>query len=114
MSAVMTDQNRTLAVNATSKGIFAQQLHEYVQEPGIVNLYFSAAALGVFATVNIGNKVICQDQAVSFASPARMPIRPDDLLVAGVVVRPGDRIVVDLRNATGATIICNTICDILS
>lgn len=109
---VMTDQARNVAANSTSKGIFAQQLHEYVQDPGIVNLYVSAAAVGIFATVNIGNKVVCQDQAV--AQSNRFPIRPDDLLLGGVVVRPGDRIVVDLRNNTAGAIVANTLCDVLA
>jgi hypothetical protein len=97
---LMTDR-RSVGANAKVSGVFSGQLHEYVQSPGILRVYGTASAVGLNLTLNVGGDTLMNDQEVN--SQNRMPIKPDDLILEHPVI-PGDRIVADWRNTTGAAI----------
>src|SRR6267142_5224099 len=110
--STMTDQARVVAANTKVPGVFNAQYDEYVRyNAAVVNVYSRASAVGLFMTLNLGGEVVINDQAI-FSVKATSPIRPDDLMYSGGAMR-GDRIVIDLRNNTGAGITSDIVVDIL-
>lgn len=110
--STMTDQNRSVPANQKVPGVFSGQYDEYVRyNQALVNVYGRSAAVGVFISVNIGGELVVADQAIPSVKGST-PIRPDDLIYTGGALR-GDRIVIDLRNSTGAAIITDLIVDVL-
>ncbi len=99
--AVMSD-NQSVGANASVENILAGKLHEFLPEASIVTIAISAAAVGMNATALIGNESIMQDQEVS--SSNRFPVTPDDIIAQGAGFE-SDRLIVSLRNTTGAAII---------
>jgi len=106
---VMTDANRTVVANTTTGNIFAGNVFEFVPSPSIVKVYIVAAAVGMNADVLVGNESYLNDQEVSGAN--RFPIRNEDLLVE-LGALAGERIVVRLRNTTGANVIVNSMVEV--
>lgn len=95
---LMTDR-QTVAANSTVANVLQGKVHEFVSKPSVVRVYGQAAAVGLFMSVLVGNESVMQDQEIGAQN--RMPIVPDDFVTeAGAL--PGDRIVVSLRNSTGA------------
>lgn len=107
---VMTDANRSVAANSTTDNILAGKTLEFVMEAAILNFYIVAAAVGIFATIVVGGEIVVDDQEVSSAN--RFPSTDSDLL-ARVGGSPGERIVIRLRNSTGAAVIVNTMAEVL-
>lgn len=99
--SVMTDV-QTVAANATIDNILAGKVHEFLSEDSILRLAMSAAAIGLRASLLIGAEVLVDDQEVS--SSARFPTFSDDLLAEGAGFG-GDRLILRLRNTTGAGIL---------
>lgn len=99
--AVMTD-NQSVGANAVVENILAGKLHEFLPEASIVTVAISAAAVGMNASVLIGGESIMQDQEVSGSN--RFPVVPDDTVAQGAGFA-ADRLIVSLRNTTGAAII---------
>lgn len=97
---VMTDRE-SVAANSTVVNVVAGKLHEFLASPSIVRVSATSSAVGLNMSVLVGNESFCQDQEVNAQN--RMPIKPDDELVEAAGVA-GDRIVVSLRNTTGAAI----------
>lgn len=97
---VMSDR-QVVGANATVTNVLAGKIAEFLSAPSRVGIYATASAVGLNVTVLIGGESILDDQEVSAAN--RYPIIPDDFVVEGGGV-PGDRIVVRLRNTTGAGI----------
>lgn len=98
---VMTDR-QSVAANATVANVLSGKVHEFVSQPSAVRVYNSAAAVGLFCSILIGNESVMQDQEVNAQN--RMPIVPDDFTAESGAL-PGDRIVISLRNSTGAAIV---------
>ena len=94
--------NRSVAANASVENILSGKLHEFLPEASIVTVAISAAAVGMFASILVGGESIMQDQEVS--SSNRFPITPDDIVAQGAGFE-ADRLIVSLRNSTGAAII---------
>lgn len=101
---VMTD-TVSVAANATSANVLAGKLAEFLAERSVVRLYVAAAAVGVFASLLIGDSVLVDDQEVSGVN--RFPIKPDDLVDEGAGF-DGDRLILRFRNSTGAAIVVNS------
>jgi len=98
---VMTDV-QSLAANSTSANVLAGKLAEFLAERSVVRLLAAAAAVGVFASLLIGDSVLVDDQEISGVN--RFPIKPDDLVDEGAGFE-GDRLILRFRNNTGAAII---------
>lgn len=99
--ASMTDR-QSVAANATVQNVFAGNLNEFLQANSLVNLYGSAAAIGLNLSLIVGDEIFLDDQEVSAQN--RMPLVPDDLVVQAAGFQ-GDRVIVRYRNTTGAAII---------
>jgi hypothetical protein len=101
MAGTMTDR-RSVAANATEANVISGKTMEFISERSVVRLYATAAAIGLFCTLIVGTEVTLEDQELNAQN--RMPILPDDFVAAAGAL-PGDRIVVKLRNSTGAAIV---------
>lgn len=106
----MTDR-QSVAANATVQNVLVGKIFEFAQRPSVLRLYATAAAIGLNISFVVGSRVIVDDQEVNAQN--RMPIVPDDFLAEGGA-RPGERIVVRLRNTTGAAIIAFTRLDTIA
>lgn len=106
--SVMTDVV-TVAANGTVDNVLAGKVHEFLSEDSIMRLAISAAAIGLHASMLVGAEVLVDDQEVS--SSARFPTFADDLLAEGAGFA-GDRLILRLRNTTGAGILTKSMLSI--
>lgn len=105
----MTDR-QSVAANATVQNVLVGKLFEFASRPSIVRLYASAAAVGLNVSLLVGSRALVDDQEVNAQN--RMPIVPDDFVAEGAA-RPGERIVVRLRNTTAGAIVAFTRTDVI-
>ncbi len=96
----MTDR-RTVALNATVANVLAGLIYEFLPFDAVVEFGIVAAAVGLNASVKSGTDVLQDDQEVSAIN--RFPVYPDDFVLTDVAAA-GERLVVGLRNTTGAGI----------
>jgi len=99
--ALLTDR-QSVAANTTIANALTGKSLEFLQGPSAIEFGVNAAAVGLFYTILIGTEVIVEDQEAN--SQNRLPIYPDDFLANGVGIQ-GNRLVIKLRNSTGAAII---------
>jgi len=98
---VMTDVI-SLGANATSLNRFAGKTAEFLAEASVLRLYATGDAVGIFATLMIGDSVLVDDQEISGIN--RFPLKPDDLVDEGAGFA-NDRLLLRFRNSTGAAIV---------
>ena len=103
----MSDR-QSVGANAVVANVLAGKLHEFLSEDSIVRLYAVAAAVGLNVSLLVGGESIVQDQEVSGAGG--FPVIPDHFIAEGAGFA-GDRLVLSLRNTTGAAIVATTIVD---
>lgn len=97
----MMSDVQTLAANTFSGNLLAGKTFEFCNHHCVLRIGINAAAVGVRATITVGEELVVDDQEIG--SLNRFPVDPDDFHfeVGGA---PGDRIVIKLRNTTGAGI----------
>lgn len=98
--AIMTEVS-TVVANTTSLNLCAGKSAEFIKEPSIVTLSATGSAVGLYATMIIGEEVVVDDQPIPLTN--RFPILPDDTMAQGGGY-PGDRVNVRLRNSTGGNL----------
>lgn len=103
---VMTD-NRSVAANATVDNVLAGKLDEFLRTNSLVTLHAVAQAVGLRVSLIVGGEVALDDQEINARAGATAVIVPDDFLVQTAGVN-GDRMILRLRNTTGAAIITIT------
>lgn len=103
---VMTDR-RSVAANATVDNVLAGKIDEFLREKSIVTLYAVAEAVGLNVSLIIGNEVVFDDQEIPSRAAGVTITVPDDFVVQGAGLA-GDRMILRLRNTTGAAIIVRT------
>jgi len=96
----MSDR-QVVAANSVVQNALSGKSQEFCRVPSRIRFGLTASAVGLFATIIVGNEVVAEDQEVSAQN--RLPIDPDDYNYEAGGLR-GDRIVVKLRNSTGAGI----------
>lgn len=106
---VMTDVGRSVAANSSTANVLDGKPEVYLSRNSLLAFYLVAAAVGIFATVLVGDSVVVDDQEISGIN--RFPIRPDDLFARSGGAS-GDLVYVRLRNSTGAAILVNTVVDV--
>lgn len=99
--------NRSIAANATVDNVLSGKLAEFLQERSKVTLSAIAQAVGVRLTLVIGGEVVLDDQEISARAAAISIVLPDDYIVEGAGFA-GDRLILRVRNTTGAAIIVLT------
>lgn len=102
--AYLSDR-QSVPANAVVANAMSGKTQEFIAENSIVRLYATGGAVGLFYTFIIGEEVVVEDQEVNAQN--RMPLVPDDFVAEGGGF-PGDRVVVKLRNSTGAAIVAFT------
>ena len=102
----MSDAARSVAANSTSGNIFDGKAEQFLSGPSAISMAISAAAVGILATILVGDTVVVTDQEVSDSN--RWPFLPDDLF-AEMGGAPGDLLFCSLRNRTAGAIVVNSI-----
>lgn len=102
----MSDANRTVAANSMTANILAGKQHEFATRPSLARIAVVAAAVGVRATIVVGDQAVVNDEEISSAN--RFPIDPDDYAFR-LPVMPTERVQIFLRNTTAAGIVTNTV-----
>ena len=98
---MMTDVT-SVPLNSTTANLLAGKAKEFLEEASIIRVGIVAAAVGIKATLIVGNEVVIDDQEVAVGTT--LPAFPDQVLAeAGGFA--GDRLTLRLRNTTGAAII---------
>lgn len=101
---VMSDV-RSVAANTTIENILSGKVHEFLSENSVVRVFQAASAVGMNVSFLVGSESLVQDQEISAAN--RFPQDPEDFLAESGGIE-GDRILIALRNTTGAAITVNT------
>jgi len=99
--------NRSVAANATVDNVLAGKLHEFLTENSVVSLNAIAQAVGLRVSLLIGSEVVVDDQEIAARAAATALIVPDDFVTSSGGLA-GDRLILRLRNTTGAAIITIT------
>ena len=103
---LMTDR-QSVAANATVQNVLAGKIDEFLRMNSIVSLYAIAEAVGVNISLIVGGAVVLDDQEIVARAAGVSITKPDDLVIqAGGLA--GDRMILRLRNTTGAAIIVRT------
>ena len=88
------------------ENIFAGSTYEFLPWMADLNLGITGAATGLLATVNTGSDVVQEESPVTVLT--RFPVIPDDMDIQDRAL-PQERIVVKVRNTTGAAITVRSI-----
>ncbi len=106
---VMTVVAEAVAANASTGNILDGKPEVYLSRNSALSFFIAASAVGIMATILVGDTVIVDDQEVSGIN--RFPIRPDDLF-ARAGGAGGDLVYCRLRNRTAGALTCNVVVDV--
>lgn len=98
----------TVAAGATVS-IFAGSTFEFARQRQVASIGVTAAATGTFVTINSGADVVAEEFAPAIAT--RYPIIPDEMYYNDIL-EAGDRLVLSIRNPTGAGVVHRAIAQI--
>lgn len=96
----------TVAANSTNANLVSGSAFEFARVRQLVSIGLTAAATGCFATITSGADVILEESAVYIKT--QFPIIPDEMFYNDVM-EAGDRLVIRVRNTTGAGIVVRAI-----
>jgi hypothetical protein len=91
-----------IAANAVNENVLAGSTFEILQGRSVVSIGMTGQVVGLVASILVGSTVVLEESPV-FIAANRFPVIPDEMYfnAAGV---GNDRIVVRVRNTTGAPI----------
>lgn len=92
----------SVAANATIANQLSGSLYEFAPSDSFIEFGLVAAAAGLNASVITGTDILMDDQEVSRAN--RFPVYPDDFTLNDAVGQ-GERLILKLRNTTGAPLV---------
>ncbi|HSE02485.1 MAG TPA: hypothetical protein VLB72_17320 [Burkholderiales bacterium] len=99
----------SVPLNGTVDNILAGSAFEFARTNALVSMGVTAAATGTFVTFNSGADVVAEEFEPAILT--RYPIIPDEMYFSDVAAA-GDRLVIRVRNTTGAAIIVRVICQV--
>jgi hypothetical protein len=99
----------SVPLNGTVDNILAGSAFEFARTNALVSMGVSAAATGTFVTFNSGADVVAEEFEPAILT--RYPIIPDEMYFSDVAAA-GDRLVIRVRNTTGAAIIVRVVCQV--
>jgi hypothetical protein len=99
----------SVPLNGTVDNILAGSAFEFARQNSLVSMGVSAAATGTFVTFNSGADVVAEEFEPAILT--RYPIIPDEMYFSDVAAA-GDRLVIRVRNTTGAAIIVRVIAQV--
>lgn len=92
----------SVAGNASNSNIFSGSAFEYSRGRQLLSLGLTAAAAGIFFTVQSGSDIILEESAAFIKT--QFPIVPDEMFYNDVM-EPMDRLKVNARNSTGGALV---------
>lgn len=95
-------RERTLAAGATEDNLFSGSAYEFANRNRVASIGITAAATGTFATLQSGPDIVAEEFAPVVKTV--MPVIPDDFFFNDVM-GIGDRLVLRIRNPTGAGVV---------
>lgn len=99
----------SIAANAVNENVLAGSAFEFARTNQLVSIGITQAATGCFVTVQSGADIVAEEFPPSILT--RYPIIPDEMYFSDVAAQ-GDRLVVRVRNSTGAAIIVRTVAQV--
>lgn len=99
----------SVPLNGTVDNILAGSAFEFARSNALVSMGVSAAATGTFVTFNSGADVVAEEFEPAILT--RYPIIPDEMYFSDVAAA-GDRLVIRVRNTTGAAIVVRVVCQV--
>jgi hypothetical protein len=105
MPAVI-QRETSIAANTTNDNVISGSAFEYARVPSVASIACVGAATGLFATIQAGPTIVLEESPVLIRTT--MPVIPDDFYYTAALA-PGDRIVVRVRNSTGAAVVARTV-----
>lgn len=101
---IYTMQNTTsVGANASVSNTLSGQLYERPPYNCFGTLYTNGSATGLFAQINV-NSIAISDE-VNMSAQNRVPIVPDDMLMAGWEAPAGGLMQLKFRNSTGGALV---------
>jgi len=97
---------RTVGATSTDSNIFSGSAFEYSRGRQLLSLGVTAAATGTQCTITSGADVILEESPTYIKT--QYPIVPDEMFYNDVM-EMFDRLRVQIRNTTGAGIVCRAI-----
>jgi hypothetical protein len=91
----------SVAANTTVANALSGKSQEFITEPSVVTLGVAGSAVGLNASLLVGEESVLDDQECPVGTT--LPAFPDQILAVGGGL-PGNRIVLKLRNTTGGAI----------
>ncbi len=91
----------SVPANTTVANALSGKSQEFITEPSVVTLGVAASAVGMNASLIIGEEIVLDDQEVPVGTT--LPAFPDQIFVQGGGL-PGNRIILKLRNTTGGAL----------
>jgi hypothetical protein len=99
----------SVAANATDENILSGSAFEFTRQRSVVSMAVVQAATGTFATINNGPQVVAEEHPPEIKT--NYPEIPDDFFYV-TPSATGDRLVIRIRNTTGAPIVVRAIAQI--
>lgn len=99
----------SIPLNAVVDNTLAGSAFEFARQNSLVSIGVTEAATGLFVTIQAGADIVAEE----FEPPilTRYANIPDEMYFSDVAAA-GDRLVVRVRNSTGAAIICRTVAQV--
>lgn len=91
----------SVAANTTVANAMSGKSAEFLAEPSVVSLGVNGSAVGLMASLIVGDEIVMDDQEVGVGTT--LPAFPDFILAQGGGMA-GERVIVKLRNSTGGAI----------
>lgn len=109
MSGVIV-RNTSIAANSVDENVLAGSAYEFARGNSFVSMGIVQAATGCFVTIQAGGNVIAEEFEPPIEATA-FPQTNEDFYFNAFAVS-GDRLVVRVRNSTGAAIVVRTVVQI--
>lgn len=100
-----------LGANATVANVLSGSPYEFLPWPALIEIGILTDANGVLATVSSGSDILQEEGPVQLGTINNMPKYPDDYLLTDEAA-PGDRLIIKLRDTSGAARVVQTSCKI--
>lgn len=104
-----------LTTGTSTPNLIAGDPFEIAVENSLVSMGFVASALGTFATVTVGGRLVAAEHAIPIgvSTTAPFPVIPDSMFY-NFIQLAGERLAVPWRNPTGGTVIPGLLAQIAS
>lgn len=96
----------SIAAGGSNDNLVSGSSFEFARRRQVVSLGLTAAAAGLFATLQAGADIIAEEFTPVVAT--RFPIIPDEMYYTDVM-EVGDRLVIRVRNPTGGAVITRAV-----